>query len=473
MGKFMKNLSLVPKGLRYKLLIAFSLMAIIPLLVCGYLIKDYIFPPQGDILYISLILFFTIIITVLGMVFAKRMIYPVIEMAIDARLIAEGDIERKIKVYQEDEIGELGKSINKITTNIKENMEELKLYEERTKEINTEIHKKVLSLSSLLKIGELIAQSTNLDEIFGMIMEKTAQIRDGGFAALFLIDEKGEQYVARSVFELGLSRLKALKVSPQEGFLGRIIPEGRIVIFDSSSRISKDAETFAREFDLKNFVLAPILIRRNLVGFIISGNYRGKDFYFKEDDLEIVKIYSKQVALALENSLLSEKVKILSIRDELTGLYNEPFIINRLKEEIERAIIYQRPCSFIVIDVDNFEKFKKSSGALAAEDVLRKISEIILGNITQIGKAARLEDDKFAMLIPEKNKREATQIAEAVRKGIEKASSTGNFRDSIITVSIGVSENPLDGATAEDVIKKAYEYTRKAKAEGKNKIKSN
>ncbi len=32
------------KGLRYKLLIAFSLMSIIPLLACMYVISSYVFP---------------------------------------------------------------------------------------------------------------------------------------------------------------------------------------------------------------------------------------------------------------------------------------------------------------------------------------------------------------------------------------------------------------------------------------------
>ena len=41
--KFFKRMSLVPKGLRYKLMVAFSLMSIIPLLVAVYLVRDYIF----------------------------------------------------------------------------------------------------------------------------------------------------------------------------------------------------------------------------------------------------------------------------------------------------------------------------------------------------------------------------------------------------------------------------------------------
>lgn len=463
MSNFIKNLSLLPKGIRYKLLISFSLMAIIPLLVCGYLIKDYIFPPSEDFINISLILFFTVLITVLGLVFAKRMVNPVIEMAGDAKLIANGDLERRIKVYEEDEIGDLATSINKITSNIKENLHELKLYEARTKEINVSIHEKVISLSNLLKIGELIAQSTKLDEILAIILEKIAQIRPNGFSAFYLLDEEGRNFALKISHKLDVDKLTALKIRPGEGFLGRIISEGRTIVFDFSSRGSRDLDLFAKEYNLNNFVLSPIILRKNLVGFIIAGNYNGKEFRFKEDDMELIRIYARQLSLAVENNMLSEKIKTLAIIDDVTGLYNDAFIRGRLKEEIERAILFQRPCAFILFEVDNFDKFKKLYGQIEADSVLRKIAKVIVENISKIGKAGRIGDNEFAILIPEKNKRESTDLAENIKRKIEQLALGKSLTGSAMNVTSGVSENPLDGASAEELMSKARQYIRSSK----------
>ena len=126
MRGFFKRLSLVPKGLRYKLLLAFALMSLIPLLVSVYFASTYIFPNMDSITDVSTVLILSIAIAILGFVLAKGFIDPVIEMAIEARVIASGDYDRKIAIKQDDEIGHLGESINIMTRRIRTNLDELK-----------------------------------------------------------------------------------------------------------------------------------------------------------------------------------------------------------------------------------------------------------------------------------------------------------------------------------------------------------
>ena len=89
--------------------------------------------------------------------------------AVKAKIIAKGDLSREIEVQGEDEIGELGATLNILSRRIRENVDELKSYGERTKEINMEISKKVLVLSNLLQIGNLISQGSPLDDILNLI----------------------------------------------------------------------------------------------------------------------------------------------------------------------------------------------------------------------------------------------------------------------------------------------------------------
>ena len=60
MKKIFRQASLVPKPLRYKLVIAFSLMSIIPLLVCVYLATNYIFPNTTEVGSLSIAIFITL-----------------------------------------------------------------------------------------------------------------------------------------------------------------------------------------------------------------------------------------------------------------------------------------------------------------------------------------------------------------------------------------------------------------------------
>ncbi|GAJ18522.1 unnamed protein product [marine sediment metagenome] len=73
------------------------------------------------------------------------------------------------------------------------------------------------------------------------------------------------------------------------------------------------------------------------------------------------------------------------------------------------------------------------------------------------------------MLLPEKNKKEAYRIAEEVRKRVEKLNLELE-KEAYLTISGGVSENPLDGSTAAELTKKAANSVSIAKSQGKNKI---
>jgi diguanylate cyclase (GGDEF)-like protein len=465
----LREISLVPKGLRYKLMIAFCLMSVIPLLLAAYLISDYIFTPTGDIIVISWALFFCLIITILGLILVKKMVEPVIEMAIEARLIAEGDLDRRISVVTEDEIGDLARSINQLTLRIKENMAELTSYGERTKLINIEIHKSVLALSSLLQIGEHISAFAPMKDTMSLIIDKVSQIIDTGYAMLFLPKssdpETLEPYLANNTMN---DKLRQLEIIIGKGILGMSLARGSIVYADSKTKFSKDIEEFREKYGVKNFVAFPILSHNKPIGTLLLGN-EVEDFKFKDGELELIKIFTKQAAIAYESDLLARKTKELAIKDDLTDLYNEKYITTRLDEEIKRAVLYQRPCSYIVFNVDNFNRFREENGELATEKALRKIASVLQEYVTQIGRAARLSGDEFALLLPEKNKKEAYIIAEEIRKRVENL-DLGLEKKTRLTISGGVSENPLDGSTAEGLIEKATKLVSMAKAQGKNRI---
>jgi diguanylate cyclase (GGDEF)-like protein len=140
-----------------------------------------------------------------------------------------------------------------------------------------------------------------------------------------------------------------------------------------------------------------------------------------------------------------------------------------MDEDIKRAIFYQRPCSFLALNIDNSRTFCDMHGELSFEQALRKVAGLLKEYEGQFGKAARIGWDEFALLLPEKNKREAMDLAEDIRRRVESVI----FADSQkmpMTVSIGVSENPIDGSTKDDLFKKAQDALARAKEKGKNRV---
>ncbi len=246
---------------------------------------------------------------------------------------------------------------------------------------------------------------------------------------------------------------------------------GKIIVkIDSTTSMNAQLEGVKKIFKAKNCLLVPVLSRGNSAGFLFAGN-DSENFEFKIDDIELIKVLCKQLGIAIENAVLLKKAKELIVKDELTDLYNEKYIRGRLDEEIERSVLYQRPCSLLLFNIDNFKKFRDSHGEMATEDTLKKVATIIKESSTGVAKAARLGGDEFAIVLSEMNKKQSTKLADDIRKKIEAlGAKLAGKEEGPLTISGSVSENPIDGTSAEELFDKARRAMKTAKLEGKNRI---
>jgi len=235
MGIFKRAAFVTNKGLRYKLLLAFSLMSIIPLLACTYVISLYVFPQLDSLVSVSLVVFVSIMIALLGLLLARSLINPVIDMAIEAKMIAGGQYDKSLSVPTDDEVGNLAISINTMTQKIKTNLDELKTYGQKMKEINTDVHKKVLALSSLLQIGDVISSgSIQLDSLLEMALEKTAMLFDSGFGILYFAKSDEFDFVPKVDCGQEGGRLKELIIKRRgHGILDKAMDSRNVLIIDS------------------------------------------------------------------------------------------------------------------------------------------------------------------------------------------------------------------------------------------------
>src|SRR5262249_47613237 len=69
-----------------------------------------------------------------------------------------------------------------------------------------------------------------------------------------------------------------------------------------------------------------------------------------------------QVALALTNLRLQERLRDQAIRDPLTGLFNRRYMEESLERELRRARRRRIPLGVIMIDIDHFKRFNDTFG---------------------------------------------------------------------------------------------------------------
>lgn len=150
---------------------------------------------------------------------------------------------------------------------------------------------------------------------------------------------------------------------------------------------------------------------------------------------------------------LLDRVEKLSQKDKLTGLYNTSYIRERLQEEIQRAVHFQRPCSFAYIVVPDVEPLPGGTEAL------KNAAEMLRRSLGVFDRAARTRRNEFAVILPDKNKKQAIEFLERLRVNL--AAWNSNLAPELCgKVAIGFSENPLDGMTGQELYVKAQDRAR-------------
>jgi diguanylate cyclase (GGDEF)-like protein len=156
-----------------------------------------------------------------------------------------------------------------------------------------------------------------------------------------------------------------------------------------------------------------------------------------EDLLKEIAI-RKKTEVALRNS--EEALRLQSITDSLTGLYNRRHFNKLAEDEIGRVFRYSRPLSVIMFDIDFFKRINDSYGHITGDKVLKMVAVVTKEQIRATDVLARYGGEEFIVLLPETSVEGAAVVAERMRRKIERTAIRIEERPISITASFGVSD---------------------------------
>ncbi len=183
---------------------------------------------------------------------------------------------------------------------------------------------------------------------------------------------------------------------------------------------------------------------------------------FKEYSKERDTIRDLMTELEKQNVTLTS----LSIKDQLTDVYNRRHFLEVLDNEINHLKKYKQNFHVMMIDLDEFKRINDSHGHLFGDEVLRKVSHQILKSVRDYDIVARYGGEEFCVIVSHLNPEDSLVIAERIRLQVENLVLRNNMK---ITVSIGVTTY-CDNDTAESIVHRADKNLYVAKSQGKNKV---
>jgi len=180
---------------------------------------------------------------------------------------------------------------------------------------------------------------------------------------------------------------------------------------------------------------------------------------------------AENVALAIANLRLRERLHEQSVRDPLTGLYNRRHMEESLEREIARARRESAPLAVVMLDLDHFKAYNDEHGHDGGDALLVALGKLLRRRVRAEDVACRFGGEEFMLIMPGANvdiaRQRVEEILEAMR-GLEVRQ--GGDRLDTTTISAGLAVFPEHGETAEALLGAADDALYAAKAAGRDRV---
>ena len=190
----------------------------------------------------------------------------------------------------------------------------------------------------------------------------------------------------------------------------------------------------------------------------------------------LIQITDVSIAVGREK-LLREQTLVLrsqTFADGLTGIANRRHFDVAIEREHRRARRHGTPLSLLMIDIDHFKAYNDHYGHQKGDQCLIQVAAALSGMLKRSADLmARYGGEEFAMILPDTDTAQATQMAETIRARAEAlaiAHAHGGA-SGVVTVSIGVATRSVASAVNIDtLIGAADRALYRAKKNGRNRV---
>ena len=185
-----------------------------------------------------------------------------------------------------------------------------------------------------------------------------------------------------------------------------------------------------------------------------------------------VDVFSLQLKKA-DNEINKLKQQIADIQrdaktDGLTNLFNR----RAFDLEIAHLIMLEHPFSIVMGDIDRFKLLNDNYGHVMGDTALKSVAGVFQNSCREGATSYRYGGEEIVMLLPDTKLAVARQIAESMRRKIEKlsiVSKDSGKKINNISASFGVAEYQKDDNEI-SLIKRVDKLLYEAKRLGRNRV---
>jgi len=168
---------------------------------------------------------------------------------------------------------------------------------------------------------------------------------------------------------------------------------------------------------------------------------------------------------------LADRIRELSIRDPLTGIYNRRYVLERLEEVAAERSRRGRSFCVSILDIDHFKAVNDRHGHQAGDAVLRDFSALLASSIRPYDLLGRYGGEEFIVVSIGATARDTVRMLERILEAARDSAYAHDGAEIRFTFSGGVAEAPeTESPSVEATIQAADRRLYAAKEGGRNRI---
>lgn len=169
----------------------------------------------------------------------------------------------------------------------------------------------------------------------------------------------------------------------------------------------------------------------------------------------------------------ADRLETLALTDNLTGLYNRHFLMERLSEVHRLQQRYDQTYSLILLDLDHFKQVNDRYGHLTGDQTLKAVARTLTKELRRTDLASRFGGEEFLVLCPHTSAAEAVPLAERIAQAVKdlKQDQIGHPGPQRLSAGVYEVSGPETPSLAQ-VLDRTDQALYQAKAEGRDCVRT-
>lgn len=174
---------------------------------------------------------------------------------------------------------------------------------------------------------------------------------------------------------------------------------------------------------------------------------------------------------AADSEELERQLKLMSQKDQLTGLFNRQYSLEKLEEMITYCSKNETHAALLTLQIDNFENVKSSLGVFGADKFLTLAAKTLDKATGKDDLLARYLYSSFTIIVKDKDEQQVIEYAKQLQKTISELEAEIENNAINTTCSIGITLIDKDSPDCNEILARAEKATGEASEQGTNQLK--